>query len=228
MTALLLLAPLTACTHETPAPPRTQTSGPTVSAGPTTSPSPTPSASPSVAPTSGPNQDVTVEPERPEALRGPATEENAVAVATYAMALFPYTVATGDLTAWDALSGDQCTYCASVRGIVDEIYGAGNHAVGGADDIGVGLPYSRDDGSFVVVVDLTQYPSQTLDAKGEVVEDYPGAVSLRARVALRVITGSSMGSRSMRLNRGEPRPGRARRHSSHSPLSRTSPHRHPR
>lgn len=127
---------------------------------------------------------MTVEPQRPEALQAPASEENAVAVATYFLALFPYAVATGDLSAWDALSGDTCKYCASVRNIVGEIYGAGNHGLGGAYDIGAGLPYERDDGSFVVVVDLTQYPSQTLDASGNVVEDYPGVATMRARVAL--------------------------------------------
>lgn len=127
---------------------------------------------------------MTVEPPRPDALQGPATEENAVAVAKYFMALFPYTVATGDLTDWDVLSGKECKYCASVHGIVDEIYEAGNHGVGGAYDIGVGLPYDRGDGAFVVAIDLTQYPSQTVDTNGAVVDDYPGVVSLRARVAL--------------------------------------------
>ncbi|GEK16461.1 hypothetical protein CPE01_01940 [Cellulomonas persica] len=184
MTALLLLATLTACTQETPTPPRTQTPGPTVSAGPTSSPSPMPSASPSVAPSSGPNQDVTVEPERPEALQGPATEENAVAVAKYHLALYSYIVATGDLEQWDSLAAKGCRYCASGREVAVAIHEAGNHGVGGAVDLHAGTATLDDDGTFLVDIAFTEYPSQTVSADGALVEDFPDTSEMKATMRL--------------------------------------------
>ena len=53
----------------------------------------------------------------------------AAAAATYFLSLYPYIYATGDLTAWDEMSGEDCVYCASVRDNVVAI-----HADGGWSD----------------------------------------------------------------------------------------------
>lgn len=184
VTTVLLLATLTACTQEPPAPASTQTPHSTVSESPTALPSATPSASPSAAPTSGPNQDVTVEPERPEALQGPATEENAVAVAKYHLALYSYIVATGDLAQWDALAAKGCRYCASGRKVAVAIHEAGNHGVGGAVDLHAGTAVLDDDGTFLVDVAFTEYPSQTVSADGALVEDFPDTSEMKATMRL--------------------------------------------
>ena len=147
-------------------------------------PSPTPSSAPSVAPTSGPDQDVTKPPARPDALDGPATEDNAIAVAKYFVGLFPYLVATGDFEAWDALSGPDCTFCSSAREEAAQIHDAGNHGTGGAMDIGFTIAGAHEDGKFLAEVQLVEYGSQTVDADGRLVEDFPGTQSLRAVLVL--------------------------------------------
>ncbi len=151
---------------------------------PDPSPTPTPSPVPSVAPTSGPGQDVTKPPARPAALDGPATEDNAIAVAKYFTALFTYVVSTGDFTEWDALSGPDCRFCASGREKVEEIFAAGNHGTGGAVDLGFGSAAPDGNGRFVVDVQFTEYPSQVVDAQGAVVEDYPDTLQQTATMAI--------------------------------------------
>lgn len=106
------------------------------------------------------------------------------------MRLFPYSVATGDLVAWDELSGDACAYCSSAREIVEKIHSAGNHGIGGALDISGSETYVNDDGTFVVVLGLTQHPSQTVDAQGALVEDFPATNRYRPLLALDFDDGS--------------------------------------
>nr|WP_243861059.1 DUF6318 family protein [Cellulomonas uda] len=176
------------CTAEgtaAPTTPRPTTSShATVTPTPDPSPTPTPSSAPSVAPTSGPDQDVTKPPARPDALDGPATEDNAVAVAKYFTALYSYIVATGDFTEWDALSGPDCRFCESGRESAEEVHNAGNHGTGGAVDLGFGSASAQGDGTFVVDVQFTEYPSQTVNPQGVVVEDFPGTLQLKATMVL--------------------------------------------
>lgn len=181
---ILLVSVLTlvGCTDDGPGPPAPSTQSTPASptrGTPTALPLPTP-----VAPTSGAEQDVTQPPARPDALDGPGTKENAAAVAKYFIKLFPYAVATGDLTEWSALSGDACGYCHEARDIVDGIRQAGNHGVGGALDISGSETYLNDDGSYVVILGLTQHPSQTVDADGVLVEDFPSTNRYRPLVEL--------------------------------------------
>lgn len=179
---LLPVLPLVGCTSDEPVPPAPSTQRALASptrAAPTGSPLPT-----AAAPTSGPDQDVTQPPARPDALEGPGTKENAAAVAKYFIKLFPYAVATGDLTQWRALSGDGCGYCDEARDIVDGMRAAGNHGVGGALDISGSETYLNDDGSYVVILGLTQHPSQTVDADGVLVEEFPSTNRYRPLVAL--------------------------------------------
>lgn len=100
------------------------------------------------------------------------------------MRLFPYSVATGDLTEWDVLSDETCSYCATFHDVVDEMYADGHHGMGGAMDILGTETFAQEDGRFVVVVGYRQHPSQTVDADGSVVDDYPGTILYRPRVEL--------------------------------------------
>lgn len=182
MLALATLA-LTACTDASPPPDGTK---PTAVATASPMPSPTPSqAAPAPSPTrAADEQDVTVPPERPAALGGPGTEENAKAVGRYFLSLFPYVVATGDLTAWDALSGQSCTYCSSVREFVTEIHDAGHHGEGGAFELGFTSGFDVGGGDFVVGIEYIETPSQTVAADGTVVEDFPETLSYKANFSL--------------------------------------------
>lgn len=184
---LVVLVALAGCTADDADPSPTAavaTAEPTTT--PSTAPSPTPSAepTPSAAPTSGPDQDVTVEPTEPAALDGPATEDNAVAVAKYFISLFPYAYATGDLDTWDDLSGPNCKYCASVHKAVKGVFSQGNHGVGGAHDIGFGSGSSTDSNSYIVSIDVKEYPSQTVASDGSVVEDFPDTRYYRSDLEL--------------------------------------------
>ncbi|MCR6689456.1 MAG: DUF6318 family protein [Cellulomonas sp.] len=182
--ALVCLIVLGGCTSEPSEVPPSATPSPTPAASATPSPTPAPSPTPSTAPTSGPDQDVTRPPTPPAALDGPATEDNAVLVAKYFLQLFPYIVATGDLTEWDALTGEECGYCRSGRQITREIFAAGHHGVGGAYDVGFGSASKTGQRRFVAAVDLVQYPSQTVDRDGKVVDDYPDTIAFRANIEL--------------------------------------------
>ena len=167
-------APTTPARSSTTSTPATPEPSPTLPSAPTSS----------AAPTSGPDQDVTKPPARPEALDGPATEDNAIAVAKYFTALYTYIVATGDFTEWDALSGPECRFCANGRESARDLHSAGNHGTGGAVDIGFGSAAAQDDGTFVASVQFTEYPSQTVDATGAIVEDFPETNRLMATMLL--------------------------------------------
>ncbi len=117
---------------------------------------------------------MTTPPERPAALDGPATEENAKAVGRYFMSLFPYAIATGDLASWNELSGPSCRYCQSVRDAVAEVHDAGNLGTGGAFEIGFTSSFELGTDEFLVGVEYIENPSQTVAPDGTVVEDFPG------------------------------------------------------
>jgi len=202
-TLLLALAATTVvvgCTNDQPAEYGVTTSGPAETRAASTAP-PTPAPSPttrSTGPTAGPDQDLLTAPEPPAALTGPATEANAAEVAVYFLRNFPYAASTGDLSAWDDLSGPTCRYCEAIREAVAEIYSAGNHSTGGAIDLGV-VETERDPaGTFVVTLTMRQYPSQTLSPSGDVLERFPETKVFRPLVELEstsegwVVTGVQM------------------------------------
>ena len=167
-------APTTPARSSTTSTPATPEPSPTLPSAPTSS----------AAPPSGPDQDVTKSPARPEALDGPATEDNAIAVAKYFAALVTYVTATGDFAEWDALSGSECKFCASVREQAVAIHRAGSRSVGGAVDLGFGSAFDNGDGSFVASVELTEHPSRVVSADGDVLEEVPEAAAYRATMVL--------------------------------------------
>jgi len=173
--ALVLTAlGLTACSDDdlVPPPPATTTRPPAT-------PSPTPSPTPTPTPTAE-GFDATVPPEPPEALGGPPSPEAASEVAQYFISLFPYAQATGDLEAWSTLSGRYCDYCANAQRMVEDLVAANQHSTGGRIQVTEARASELKAGEYGVLLWFTEHPSQTLDADGRVVEDFPETARVSA------------------------------------------------
>lgn len=110
-----LVAGLAACTPEDPEPTPSASAGST----PTATPSPTPTVPPEA-----------IAPERPAAMNE-ISVAGAEAAATYFLALYPYTYATGDLAEWRSLSHPECAFCTSVVSGVEQQVAAGGRSEGG-------------------------------------------------------------------------------------------------
>lgn len=188
LTIVLATLALAACTS-TPAEPSPST--PTASDARTLAPStlpPSPTrrpASPAPTAATGADQDMTTPPVRPAGLDGPATEDSAGDVGRYFLQLFPYALATGDLEEWDALSGEECKYCAHLRALVTDVHEAGNHGTGGAPELGYTTAMADGKGGFLVAIDYFETPSRTVAPDGSVVDDFPDRFSMRAELNLR-------------------------------------------
>lgn len=124
--------------------------------------------------------DATVPPDAPRALSGPPSKKSAGAVARYFMALSPYTQATGDLTAWNELSGEACDYCASARGIVEDLVARGERGEGGEIIVTDTQVSDHRANEYAVLLRLTQAPARTVDSAGTVVEDFPDTIDVSA------------------------------------------------
>jgi hypothetical protein len=98
----------------------------------------------------------------------------AEAAARHFLALYPYVLATGDFTEWDAMAWESCTFCSSIktRTLADFKAGAVNDGGGltlydfdvGYDDLLKGYP---------VQVRYTQAPATLTSADGRI-EHTPG------------------------------------------------------
>lgn len=157
--AVLPMLALAGCTGQSEDPPTTP---------PPTSAAPSPSQTPSPTPT----PDAATPPERPDmSVVDAATAE---AVARYFVALFPYAFASGDLADWDALSHPACVYCASVRAGVDEFRAEGLRSVGGEVTVTDAAATETVAGQmWMITFTMTEQPSETVDANGDVVETFP-------------------------------------------------------
>lgn len=56
--------------------------------------------------------------------------------------------------------------------------------VGGAVDLHAGTATLDDDGTFLVDIAFTEYPSQTVSADGALVEDFPDTSEMKATMRL--------------------------------------------
>ena len=154
--------------------------------GPTPVPSVTEEVTPSPTPTPTPTPtpDASVKPERPEAMNT-ADSAGAEAAAVYFLQLFPYIFATGDLEDYRALSHPECIYCTNVIAGVQEIIAAGQHSVGGLEQISDVVVSEPEAGRWwLVQLTLVEQPSTTLDATGEVVEEFPDVKTYRTDIAV--------------------------------------------
>lgn len=115
---------------------------------------PSPSQSPEPTPTeTGP-----VKPERPAAMdRDDA--EGAAAAAEYFLELYPYVMATGDTTEWDAMTwAETCGFCIGVRDTALEIRSAGDSYSGSETTVDSAEAGEVDTltGGRAVIVDVVQ------------------------------------------------------------------------
>lgn len=155
----------------------TASSTPQVTATPSPTPEPSPTPTAALA-------DVTVAPTPPAALDGPATEENAAAVAEYFMSLFPYMYATGDTAEWERLTGENCGYCSGTLADLQKKLASGRHAQGGSFEVEASGSSTFDGHEFFAWVVFIQHPSRAVDEAGTVVEDFPDTTRVRAQVTV--------------------------------------------
>ena len=98
----------------------------------------------------------TPEPRRP-AEADQRTVDGAVAAAQYFISLRPYLQATGEPTAWQAMSGPDCAYCASTATAATTLHSAGGWTDPWDQQIGF-FSISADDGGpdrYAVTLDVT-------------------------------------------------------------------------
>lgn len=139
---------------------------------------PTPSESPEPSPTeTGP-----VKPERPAAMERDGAE-GAAAAAEYFLELYPYVMATGDTTEWEAMSHAECGYCFGSLENAHWLVETRSAFTGGTTTTELLHSYSRDEGTGIYPVDLrsTQEAILVVDEAGEIVEQVDKDV-LDARV----------------------------------------------
>ena len=169
--AAVLAVLIAGCTSEaTPAPTPSDISA-----------SPTANLSPSLTP---PTQtDPPTPPQRPEAMAMPSAD-GAAAAASHFVSLFPYIFATGDVAEWNAMSADDCGFCANTRTSVEEqmargVRGEGSeitiHSARGTE-ISPGDAYSAD-------IEFSQAPSFEVSMDGTRTPDGEGG-RFRIHVAL--------------------------------------------
>ena len=132
------------------------------------SPAPTrASSTPTVAAEPSPTAEPVTAPPRPAEMDR-SDEVGAAAAAEYFMRLQTYALRSGDLTEWDARSGDDCRFCANVSGAVAGVYGAGGRYTGfdmAIDGVEV-LGQDTTVGVFSVEVRFTMEGGDQLDAAG--------------------------------------------------------------
>ena len=156
---------------------------------PTTPPATTADPSPTPTPTPTPTPDAATPPQRPD--MSTVDADTAEAVATYFVALFPYAFASGDLADWDALSHPACVYCASVRAGVDEFRAEGLRSVGGEVAVTDATATETVAGQmWMVTFTMTEQPSETVNAGGDVVETFPDTKTYDSVVLVVNETGS--------------------------------------
>ena len=98
----------------------------------------------------------TPEPQRP-AEADQRTVDGAVAAAQYFIGLRPYLQATGESTAWQAMSGPDCAYCASAAATATALHSAGGWTDPWDQQIGF-FSISADDGGpdrYAITLDVT-------------------------------------------------------------------------
>lgn len=77
-----------------------------------------------------PEQSPYPKPERPAAMDDDG-EDGAIAAAEYFIELYNYVQSTGEVSALEEISSDQCRSCSNLTERIKEIYSSGGYAVGG-------------------------------------------------------------------------------------------------
>ena len=156
--------------------------------GPTTTPPPTTTVteepSPSPTPTPTPTPDASVKPERPAAM-DVADSAGAEAAVVYFLQLLPYAFATNGLEELRAIGHPECVYCANVTSGIEEQAAADEHSAGGLIEVADARSTEVEPGRWWSLdIEVVQGPSQTLDASGQLVEDFPDTVTYHMDIAV--------------------------------------------
>lgn len=159
-------------------------------------PQPTPSAN---EPTAGPF-DATVPPVRPAALAAPFSQEAAVEVGEYFFELMPYMWATGDTAQFEALGTRECSYCANMLEVSQDVFDLGQLEVGNQitiDNSSADLLdqefldyYGYRAPTAGVTVNYVQGPWKRIDATGKVVKRDERYVYYNAHLYLTKVNGA--------------------------------------
>lgn len=132
--------------------------------------------SPSETPEPTPTETGPVKPERPAAMERDDAE-GAAAAAEYFLELYPYVMATGDTTEWDAMTWDEtCGFCSSVSTDAQAIAESGHTFSGG--DVTAELeklwPLDELIGGYPVDINATMLDGQVIDGVGNVIREVEG------------------------------------------------------
>jgi len=104
--------------------------------------------------------------------------DGATAAAIYFATLYPWVYQSGDLSAWNAMSGDTCKFCASVAASVAESVRGGETNTGGDITIASSRVAEPSNGYFTVELHVTTAPSATRNSSGEVTGENQGSDSV--------------------------------------------------
>lgn len=181
---VLVAGSLAACTGGTPSAEPSSVATSVETARPTASPEPTVEPTPPPTPV-GDVFDATIPPHAPDALKGPPSKAAAGEAAKYFMRLYPYASATGDLDAWDAMSGKYCDYCANARALVVEQFREGRRGVGGEIAFADVQLFDHREHEYAVLLTMRQKPWQTVDADDVVVDESTETTAGTADLLLR-------------------------------------------
>jgi hypothetical protein len=99
----------------------------------------------------------------------------AEAVAVYFLNLYPYALATNDLTEWKALSQPECVFCNSVIDNVEKQVAAGHRSDGGLVSVESVSGVEVSEGFYNVRVAATQTPSNEYAPDGSRVDESLGS-----------------------------------------------------
>ena len=134
---------------------------------------PSPTESEPESPEPSPTETGPAKPERPAAMdRDDA--EGAAAAAEYFLELYPYVMATGDTTEWDAMTwAGTCGFCTGVRDNAIEIQSAGDVYSGSETTINSAEAGEVDTltGGRAVIVDVVQAPHRRTGSDGKVIAE---------------------------------------------------------
>lgn len=136
-------------------------------------PTPTPTAEPTSATPSPDPEPADPLPEEPEAPvpNGTPDERDAEVAAEYFVELYEYTLATGDLTTWEARSLEKCQFCARTSENVRELRDEGLTYRGGAFSIEPARFVAFDDSlrMFAVEVPFSVDEAELIDSEASVI-----------------------------------------------------------
>ncbi|WP_203748937.1 DUF6318 family protein [Cellulomonas chitinilytica] len=147
------------------------------SIAPTGAASSTPTSVPTPTASADADADAAIPPDRPTALDGPATVENAETVAVYFQRLYPYVYATGDISEWKTLTDPDCIFCHSVLSEVAQLEQVGQRMRGGLITASDVTALEPDPGHvFHVTFHVEVEPTELLDTTGAVIQSNPASV----------------------------------------------------